>query len=60
MDEYTKLIDIMYSKLAQLNGNQLIAMSQLFKQNDPNELFENIHNIADYLSIMKQKQEAEK
>lgn len=49
MDEYTKLLDILNSKLGELNGKQLSVLSSVFKDVNPYHLFQSMGWLPKYL-----------
>ena len=53
MDEYTKLLDILNSKLCELSGEQIKTLSGLFKEVNPYNIFQSMGWLPKYLDDIK-------
>lgn len=53
MDEYTKLLDVLNSKLGELSGEQLKTLCRVFKEVNPYSIFQSMGWLPRYLDDVK-------
>lgn len=51
MDEYTKLLDILNSKITSLNGEEISSLSQIFKTIDPYKIFQSMDRLPEFIKL---------